>query len=39
MTISRREVKKSLMITDGYMESVWQARRADASAAVQAIDS
>jgi hypothetical protein len=39
MTISRREVKKTLMITTGYTDTIWQARRADASAAVQAIDS
>jgi hypothetical protein len=39
MNISRRKVKDSLMITNGYMPETWQARISDASAAVQTIDS
>jgi hypothetical protein len=39
MNISRRKVKDSLMITNGYTAETWQARGADASAAVQPIDS
>ena len=39
MNTSRRKVKDSLMITNGYMHETWQPTGADASAAVQTIDS
>jgi hypothetical protein len=39
MTTSRRNVKESLMITNGYTPETWQTTGADASAAVQTIDS